>query len=87
MRTGQASEEDVKQRRDRAMQDPEVQRILTDPVMRQVQKHPCIQAFLGFRLLISTLCLCQRLKENAQKICAKNGCKETAFNMLWSWES
>ena len=35
MRTGQASEEDVKQRRERAMQDPEVQRILTDPVMRQ----------------------------------------------------
>jgi len=36
MRMGQASDEDVKQRQARAMQDPEVQRIMTDPVMRQV---------------------------------------------------
>ena len=45
MRTGQASEEDVKQRRERAMQDPEVQRILTDPVMRQASiTLSCLQA-------------------------------------------
>ena len=36
MRTGQATDEEVKQRQARAMQDPDVQQILTDPVMRQV---------------------------------------------------
>lgn len=34
--TGQASQEEVKERQAKAMADPEVQRILTDPVMRQV---------------------------------------------------
>lgn len=33
---GDASEEELEQRRAKAMQDPEVQNILTDPVMRQV---------------------------------------------------
>ena len=33
---GDASEADLAQRRERAMADPEVQAILTDPVMRQV---------------------------------------------------
>jgi len=36
MSRGEASEEDVKARQERAMADPEVQSILTDPVMRQV---------------------------------------------------
>ena len=33
---GDESEEDLALRRDKAMADPEVQSILTDPVMRQV---------------------------------------------------
>lgn len=35
---GTASEEEMKDRQARAMQDPEVQNIMTDPVMRQVLK-------------------------------------------------
>lgn len=34
--TGDASEEELAQRRTRAMNDPEIQNIMTDPVMRQV---------------------------------------------------
>lgn len=34
--TGDASEEELAQRRARAMADPEIQNIMTDPVMRQV---------------------------------------------------
>ena len=34
--TGDASEEELAQRRARAMNDPEIQNIMTDPVMRQV---------------------------------------------------
>ena len=33
---GESSEEDVKQRQAKAMADPEIQNILTDPIMRQV---------------------------------------------------
>ena len=33
---GQVSEEELKERQERAMADPEIQMILTDPVMRQV---------------------------------------------------
>lgn len=36
MNRGEVSEEDLKARQERAMADPEVQSILTDPVMRQV---------------------------------------------------
>ncbi len=36
MNSGQLSEEEMKQRQQRAMADPEIQHILTDPVMRQV---------------------------------------------------
>jgi stress-induced-phosphoprotein 1 len=36
MNRGEASEEDVRARQERGMADPEVQAILTDPVMRQV---------------------------------------------------
>ena len=43
MRPGPASDEEVKQRQARAMQDPEVQRILTDPVMRQVRSSPAFE--------------------------------------------
>jgi|TARA_B110000977_G_scaffold17539_2_gene21294 stress-induced-phosphoprotein 1 len=34
--TGQVDEEEMKQRQSRAMQDPDIQNILQDPVMRQV---------------------------------------------------
>jgi stress-induced-phosphoprotein 1 len=34
--TGQVDEAEMKQRQERAMQDPEIQNILSDPVMRQV---------------------------------------------------
>ena len=34
--TGQLSEQELKERQERAMQNPEIQAILTDPVMRQV---------------------------------------------------
>ena len=34
--SGDASEEELAQRRARAMADPEIQNIMTDPVMRQV---------------------------------------------------
>lgn len=34
--SGDASEEELAQRRARAMSDPEIQNIMTDPVMRQV---------------------------------------------------
>ena len=44
MNRGEGSEEDIKARQARGMQDPEVQNILTDPIMRQVlddlQKDP-----------------------------------------------
>lgn len=33
---GDASEEELKERREKAMTDPEIQNILTDPVMSQV---------------------------------------------------
>jgi hypothetical protein len=33
---GQVSEEELKERQERAMADPEIQMILTDPIMRQV---------------------------------------------------
>lgn len=36
MNRGEASEDEIKERQARAMADPEVQRILTDPIMRQV---------------------------------------------------
>ena len=36
MSRGEASEAEIKERQARAMADPEVQQILTDPVMRQV---------------------------------------------------
>lgn len=36
MNRGEVSEDELKQRQERAMADPEVQAILTDPVMRQV---------------------------------------------------
>lgn len=77
MRTGQASEEDVKQRRARAMQDPEVQRILTDPVMQQVRQpslpeHVILKTGRNVSVLLDTLysrvfqglSLCAHLGEN-----------------------
>ncbi len=36
--SGDVSEEELKQRQQRAMQDPEVQNIMMDPVMQQVLK-------------------------------------------------
>ena len=36
MNRGEASEEDVKLRQQKAMQDPEIQLILSDPITRQV---------------------------------------------------
>lgn len=35
--TGQASEEEIKERQARAMADPEIQHIMTDPMMQQVR--------------------------------------------------
>lgn len=36
--SGDVSEEELKQRQQRAMQDPEIQNIMMDPVMQQVLK-------------------------------------------------
>jgi hypothetical protein len=37
--TGDVSEEELAARREKAMADPQIQNILTDPVMRQVRLH------------------------------------------------
>lgn len=37
--TGDVSEEELAARREKAMADPQIQNILTDPVMRQVGLH------------------------------------------------
>ena len=37
MSTGQMTEEERKMRQQKAMQDPEIQLILQDPIMRQVR--------------------------------------------------
>ncbi len=37
--TGDVSEEELAARREKAMADPQIQNILTDPVMRQVSFH------------------------------------------------
>ena len=37
--TGDVSEEELAARREKAMADPQIQNILTDPVMRQVSLH------------------------------------------------
>ncbi len=41
MNRGEVDEAELKERQARAMADPEVQSILTDPVMRQVKNKRC----------------------------------------------
>ena len=60
MSTGQMSEEERKLAQQKAMQDPQIQLILTDPIMRQVLAYCCdlidamITPVLSLALTIST---------------------------------
>jgi hypothetical protein len=52
MNRGEMDEGELKERQARAMSDPEIQSILSDPVMRQVR------ARLGVRLCLACAAIC-----------------------------